>query len=159
MKNSTRSKIVITAMLIVCCSQPAFAKWQFAEWGMSPAEVEIASKGDAPQSLGQAGDQIPGYNIGNEGTYSTATHNFSTKFYYQGDKLIFVKLNTDSGCQVLFNQLQSTYGKPAYDNRSPIVRQMNWRDTASQNKISVTIIGADSCSIEYEGISQNASGL
>lgn len=89
-KTTNLRGFVITAVigtLAVVISTPAAAKWQFAEWGMSPDEIEKAAIGQAPKTEGDAGDQITGYEMGNEGLYSTSTHNFTTRFYYKSGRL------------------------------------------------------------------------
>jgi hypothetical protein len=151
---SLKTPMVFGALLTF--SAPAFADWQYTRWGMTPDEVAAAAKGQAPLNSGTPGQTMEGYVVGNVGTYQTMTREFSVVFYYQSEKLSRVQLKTSGDCFPLMNELRATYGHPNFDNRSPVVRQLTWRDHDGGN--TVTFSGMDpSCSILYEPL--NVGGL
>lgn len=151
----------IICLGITTFNNPAYAAWQYTEWGMTPEQVAQASNGKAMLSFGESGDNIKGYNIGNVGSHKSGKYVFRSVFYFQSNKLILIKLETTSNnqCYGLANDLMGVYGKPFSQSKSAIGAIWTWQDTQKNNRVSLLSIG-DDCSLDYKPLrSSNNSGL
>jgi hypothetical protein len=154
---------LIVGFAILTASSPAFAGWQFTNWGMTPAQVVVASKGTAQLGNGEPGDRMKDspHVVGAVGTYSSGTHHFRATYYFDGGKLSLVMLkltNGTNGCGMLWADMKSAYGKP-FSEKGGLINDAIWHDVAKNNFVAVLEIG-ELCNLSYKPLkSANTSGL
>jgi hypothetical protein len=152
------------AALALFISTPAFAGWQWTQWGMTPDQVKAAA---APGTVGP-------YNDPKLDTPAAATRlvtNYYTKLYAFSVAMSFdrrsqglsqVRLLLNEGgdrnhlmCAELYGEMQRVYGDP---DRAASPRLSVWRDAAHDNLI--TLDANQGCWLVYEPIpTTNSSGL
>ena len=156
-----RTILIALAIAAAGVSSPALADWQYTKWGMSPAEVALASKGAASISNGQPGDRYAGAEIGAVGTYQSGDYSFDAVFYFVANKLADIRLklaNSASQAYRLKNDLDGVYGK-AFDESKSLYHLITYHDVPKNNRVDLLIIG-DKATLEYRPLKDgSASGL
>ena len=126
---------------------PAAAHWEKTKWGMSPQQVRTAM-GAAP-GAGIAGDNIPGYTVGNVGTHRIGAFSFRAVYYYRSNGLALVLLQLGSAdCPALRQSLVGAHGAPVTVQKNAIFESAVWRDKVKSDQITYRRIGT--CTIRYQ---------
>lgn len=120
--------LILAPLLAVAVAVPAHAWWQYAEWGLSPAQIMSASSGqavpcraDAPVCKAPPGGLQPSHFVERltmVGMPASASFAFDS-----GGKLVqTVVLFADSDPALMAGLLQGIHGKPVDET------QRMWRD-------------------------------
>jgi hypothetical protein len=121
---------------------------------MTPAQVEIAEKGRAPQGAGTDGQRVERYIVGNAGSYVLGDIPYNVAFYYQENHLNMVKLTPpDSQCAAVEASLKKVFGEPRSHNSDWLLSMSYWQDSAFNNEVQFVKVG-NTCSITYEPFGQ-----
>lgn len=152
-------------MAALFLASPALAGWQYTSWGMTPAQVVKASKGNARISDGEPGDRYDNSPkvVGAVGDHSSGEYGFRTVFYFVSGRLAEVTANPldMQQCEAIFDSMKKAYGKPfagneTYQDTGPTV----WQDTAKNNKVGLLHLSDSYCTLHYEPLKDaNNSGL
>ncbi|HYI40812.1 MAG TPA: hypothetical protein VE053_10880 [Allosphingosinicella sp.] len=133
---------------------PAAAHWEKTKWGMSPQQVK-AAMGAAPGS-GIPGDNMPGYTVGNVGTYAKGGFSFRAVYYHRSNALALVLLQLNSGdCAALRRSLVAAHGAPATAQTNAVFESAVWRDKLKNDQMTYRRIGT--CSIRYQPLAAPAA--
>lgn len=141
---------VVLAVAVAAIAFPASAEggWQYARWGMTPAQVVAASGGSVREQTGSGNDRIG--NVQATGTYSTGGFEFASHFHFQDGKLAAVVLERSGGrsCEDLKLAMQDRYGpNPAWQPQSA------WRDEDDNTTRSfIDAQGSTPCGLSYIAI-------
>jgi hypothetical protein len=139
--------LAVAGLAFLVLPAPAAAHWEKTKWGMSPQQVRTAM-GAAP-GAGIAGDNMPGYTVGNVGTWAKGTFAFRAVYYYRSNALALVLLQLNSGdCAVLRRSLVTAHGTPATAQSNAVFESAVWRDEVKSDQISYRRIA--SCTIRYQ---------
>ncbi|MGH1369353.1 MAG: hypothetical protein ACRBCL_12130 [Maritimibacter sp.] len=142
------SALAISALTL--SGAPAFADWQYTQWGMTPDEVLTASEGAA-----QRPDMAEGFGT-NLVHLLTAPYaltdgqlQFKARFvFYDFQSLEMVSLVPFVGeCVSVYRRLEETYG-PGGQHGDQIIRLTKWFDRENDNVIFFTEI-QDTCTLSY----------
>lgn len=143
--------------LFAFISTPAFAGWQWTDWGMSPdqvaahAPVRTAAYSDAKidtpalQSRLVTTHRAMGFDFSVAMLFDRQTH---------GLEQVRLLLREAGACPSLEGELRRVYGEPEAFASMGVRR---WRDVAGQNMITLQPIGG--CWLVYEPIPTRSSGL
>jgi hypothetical protein len=131
-------------------ASPALADWNYTRWGMSPAEVVAASKGQARLSKPNKDTNTVFGSTGAEGDYSQPPFDFHTVFLFRYDKLTQVTLHVKDGkdCTPLANDLIRRFGPPEIASLATDYTRFFWSNTPTANDIRVLRLPA-ACAIVY----------
>ncbi len=139
--------LAVLGLALLALPAPAAAHWEKTRWGMTPQQVRTAM-GAAP-GAGIAGDNMPGYAVGNVGTWAKGTFSFRAVYYYRSNALALVMLELKSGdCAALRQSLVAAHGTPATAQKNAVFESAVWRDTARNEQITYRRI--TSCTIRYQ---------
>ncbi len=154
--------IRIAAAFILACvlGGPAFADWQYAKWGMTPAEVIEASAGKAIRDDKPAANE-QGDIIKLRAQHSAGDYQFVVffKFDQRADKLTAVQLLllNPARCDALRDELIAKYGSPARTASSSLSKETTWLGANNNNRIAIIDLGAGAlCSLEYSALSSSS---
>lgn len=140
-------RIALFLAVSATCLWPlgASASWQYTKWGMTPKQVQTASKNAATEA---SQEDIAGHRA-NDGSivpkltapYSTGTFSFKALFGFDpNDKLINVELDlVDGNPHELIGALRNKYGKPVSEPTDSTMRTWMWN--TSQDKVTALMIG------------------
>jgi hypothetical protein len=146
--------LAVLGLALLALSAPAAADWEKTKWGMSPQQVRTAM-GAAP-GAGIAGDNMPGYTVGNVGTWAKGTFSFRAVYYYRSNALALVLLQLNSGdCAALRSALVGAHGEPTTAQRNAVFESAIWRDTARKEQMTYRRIG--SCTIRFQPLAAPAA--
>jgi hypothetical protein len=127
------------ATVILCAPTAASADWQYAKWGMTPAQVVAASKGEA--SMYRGGGRNFGCAYTNQTPFATAGNkNLGGVIYditFCSDatgRLSSVAVRATGGVNgpEVKRALLSQYGQPISDRGGDTI----WRDTKNRNTVT-----------------------
>lgn len=148
--------VIVTCLLL--WSNQARADWEMAVWGMTPAELVVASQGTYKQSKGTAIDRVSGFSVGNTGSYTRDNHTFRAVFYYKGTALSEIRLNRTGpkgpfndnsvGCDRLLQDLRRKYGADQRGREGAQGRTKTWYARDDKNVVTYSASGAD-CYVSY----------
>ncbi len=121
---------VIAILLSVACSAPAFAWWQYAEWGMSESQLAPASGGrmapcraDAPACATPAGGVAPSRLV--EGITMIGMPASASFAFGGGDRLSQTVVYFPGGDMgLIVSLLRGIHGAPVDEQATP----KTWRD-------------------------------
>lgn len=141
--------------LLACIAPPASAGWQYAQWGMSAAEVARASAGRASAIADSEQESRS-----NEASLAKLTAAFkSGSLAFRADFLfdrgnerlnrVALKLDDGSRCASLQESLAQKYGKPLESLDEPAIKRFDWHDKAKGNGVRYVYIGPSSCFLDY----------
>jgi len=142
----------IAASLAVLISTPAFAGWQWSNWGMTPQQVTAA----APDRIGPYHDaklDTPSLISELVTTHHAEGFDFSVAMLFDrstsGLAQVRLLLNDPDGmqCSALSGSLRNVYGPP---ETVAVMGFRRWRDTAHGNLITIEPLGG--CWLVYEPI-------
>lgn len=126
---------------------PAAAHWEKTKWGMSPQQVRTAM--GATPGPGIPGDNLPGYAVGNVGTYAKGAFSFRAVYYYRSNALALVMLQLNSGdCAALRQSLVAAHGVPATAQKNAVFESAIWLDKVKNEQITYRRIGT--CSLRFQ---------
>lgn len=136
--------IFLTSFFDASSAQADFA---YTKWGMSPAEVIVASRGEA--SLAANPERTPGGAVeAITGTFASGLRRFSSRFDFVDGKLSMVLLTQTQGdCATLRTELLQTYGVPAKD--PGILMMLEWNDPRKGNVVEYIYVDGQ-CKISYK---------
>jgi hypothetical protein len=164
-------KILIGLVIAHVPTATVHADWQYAKWGMSPAEVVGASGGNV--KLYEPANKFPNPPwIKAEGSYTAGSARFGVDFYFdENDKLAWVGLGQHdvAQCELTRNALVEKYGTPTdvstdREHRSYVWRDkpadnvIQWSDTSLLNRLTGNT-NEDDCFIVYKRLSSVGEGL
>lgn len=152
--------ILAVAMTMVAIGLPSQsnADWQYTKWGMSPAQVVLASNGTASQGKGSNGERITGYETAAVGTYVSGQYHFRSTFHFKQNRLALINLNLVGAnlgrCADLRNDLEGVYGKPYENSDDELGTAITWHDEKNNNLIAMFIIKVrpELCAINYSAL-------
>lgn len=152
-----RYLIVVAAVLLPA---QALADWQYTRWGMTPAQVQQASRGAAKQNPNVVADT--GTHRSERALlsarYRAGRFAFRALFFFDNasQKLVKVRLLLTGGghCTDLRADLMNVYGAPLSQAAGIATR---WRDTKRRNTVTHADWGGGGCQVEYEPL--GSSGL
>lgn len=118
---------ILMLLMTVAAATPAYAWWQYAEWGFTPAQIVAASSGqavpcrtEAPVCAPPPGGLQPTHFVERLTMVGMAA---SASFAFNGDKLAqTVVLFPDADPALVASLLQGIHGKPVSEG------QGIWRD-------------------------------
>jgi hypothetical protein len=144
---------------LACVATPAMADWQYTRWGMTPAQVAVASHGAATTGNGEPGERVQGQEVGATGTYASGDFKFRSVFYFDRGKLVDIRLKLIGGNQNdLRNSLDGLYGKPFKEYKG-ILQVATYHDEKKNNRVDLTAIG-DLVTLQYRPlVDASAAGL
>lgn len=152
---------IVAAFIIACAfGSPAFADWQYAKWGMTPAEVIEASGGKAVTDDRPASNDQDGV-IKLNASHSAGDYEFLAlfKFDRKTDKLTTVQLllHKPARCDALRDELIAKYGSPARTTSSSLWKEATWLEASDNNRIAIMNLGSGAlCSLEYSALSSSS---
>ena len=143
-----RLLVVVAGSVIGIGVSPAFAWWQYAEWGMSPMRLVAASAGhavpcrpDVPVCAAPPGGRQPTYMV--ESLIMVGMSG-SASFAFDDDRLVqTVVLFPTADIGLLTGLLQGIHGKPI--DEAPAGRV--WRDEDRGSTITALPVGSGSMMI------------
>ena len=125
-----KSSLVVAMMAL---ATPAYADWQYTQWGMTPEEVIAAADGQASSAIGLRGDQVRGQELGAEGTYSASGMEFKTQFYFSplsgGLSAIRLHPKTPGSCGELEREISGIYSRAGRSEYASTERNLRVRVT------------------------------
>jgi hypothetical protein len=146
--------LAVLGLAMLALSAPAAADWEKTKWGMTPQQVKTAM--GATPGPGIAGDNMPGYVVGNVGTWAKGTFSFRAVYYYRSNALALVLLELKSGdCAALRSSLVATHGTPAIAQRNAVFESTIWRDKVRNEQITYRRIS--NCALRYQPLPAAAS--
>ena len=139
----------IFAGLALIVAMPAQAHWQYAKWGMTPAQVVSSSGGNAKpagddrSTQGDATREV-------EAAYLTGDRAFRTSFWFAANVLTKVTLSPTGEwrCLDLRRDLLAKYGEPVERDPGSVERLM-WADKLSNNRVVIILDGDGFCELQY----------
>ncbi len=151
-----RSKLRLggaTALVVAVLrmTTPAWADWQYTQWGMSPEEVQSASNGTALVNQDRKLDTTD-LKAGLTAFYRGDKRPFTAVFLFDATgKLAAVTLNpTDRiSCDSIDQSLDAHYGAPASLDRQKFGQTVRWNDVEGDNAVVFLDLGMGNCSIQY----------
>jgi hypothetical protein len=153
-----RTLSIATILLI---SLPAHAGWRGAEWGMTPAQVAEAMKGEAPLSrAGKAGKADSIDRPGNKGIFEWDGEKFEVVYVFDKDGLESIGLDskkkvTAKSCEQMVQRLVTQHGRPLRISDQTILKLIIWHDKPSENRLRLMVsIPAGICTLFYERLSE-----
>ena len=148
---------IFAAGVIAATATPAYASWQWTEWGMTVEAVAEASGGTASPNAdrGRDSDDLV---ASLTAPYSASNIDFTADFLFRDGGLAFVILTPDDeDCSALAGALTRAYGQ-SDDQRSTNFSSKRWWDHANGNfvmYISIEVLG--SCSAQYSGLTDGGA--
>ncbi len=142
------------AMAVFGMETPAFADWQYTQWGMSPADVQAASNGTAVVNQDRTLDAA-GLMAGLTAFYRGDKRPFTAVFLFDSaGKLFAVTLNpTDRiSCEPIRQSLDEHYGAPASVDQHKFGQTARWNDVEGDNVVVFLDLGQGNCSIQYSSL-------
>jgi hypothetical protein len=145
--------IICSAILTMASISTARADWQYTKWGMTPAEVAKASKGQAMANPKEASESTEVEFAKLTAPYTAGEFMFEAKFMFNRgtDKLSGVRLDLIhyASCNSLRSELLAKYDTPMKDSWSGGLKVTTWQDRPSNMRIQILAIGETSCQIIY----------
>lgn len=152
------------ASLFVCTASVAHADWQYTMWGMTPDQVVSASSGAAVAVDGKRGMNMdkPDIEAKLSAPYQAGSFAFDAVFSFtkKGEALARVQLwpKDKAQCSQLQTELGTKYGKPIHAKADSLLRSAYWKDEATNNMVSFTVVGGFiTCYVSYDPVSTAAS--
>lgn len=151
---------LIVAGVALLATTPAQAHWQYAKWGMTPAQVIAAGSGKAKAAAGDRsaqGDTTREV----EADYSAGDRAFRASFWFDTSGLQKVTLSPtgERRCLDLRRDLLAKYGEPVERDPGSVERLM-WADKPSNNRIVIILDGDSFCELQYAPlVSRAGAGL
>ena len=146
---------VLPAILATMTVQSAaYADWQFAKWGMTPAELVAASDGTVKMVL-KTEENNDAYL---KAVYVTGERKFDVSFKFQKQRLVRVILRDQDYhkiCGPIARQLTVTYGKPySYSSYTAVYwntlnEEYYWNDPGTGNAVAF-YSNQHGCFIHYD---------
>ena len=141
-----RAILFVAVSIFSIFAVPAQAAWQYTNWGMSPTQVQKASKNAAVP----IGDVEHDASVKLTAPYSTGSFKFNASFSFdESNKLDGVQLKlVQDDARELIGALHNKYGEPANDSSSPdgILKALLWR--TKTDVISIMGVG-DALTVSY----------
>lgn len=128
----------------------AASGWQYARWGMSPAEVVAASGGRAVLAKQDGKTNTVFGSTGAQANHSQPPFTFRVFFNFRYGKLTQVTLHPEpkADCTPLVNELTRRFGPPEIKSLYTGITTFYWPDTAVANDIRIFRV-PQTCSISY----------
>ncbi len=133
---------------------PAWADWQYTQWGMSQAEVQAASNGTAVVNQDRTLDALD-LKAGLTAFYRGDKRPFTAVFLFDlAGQLATVTLNpTDRiSCDPIRHSLDAHYGTPAAVDQQKYGATARWNDVEGDNVVVFLDLGHGNCSIQYSSL-------
>lgn len=155
---------VITAIVVIWTlwAVPSEASWQYTRWGMSAAEVVVASNGTAEIIKNPQLNDKPNVRLV-DGTYRSGDYRFLSRFFFSEQELVEVVLYLDrpvENCDKLSKDLHGTYGSPA---TKTVLGGDRWEIVNENNIIEMDAVMHEAnfmCIIKYKQlVTKSAQGL
>ncbi|MDB5575300.1 MAG: hypothetical protein JWR80_476 [Bradyrhizobium sp.] len=152
------SLAVVSFIASIAAGLPARADWQYAKWGMTPAEVLAASAGKASTFTSQVTGKIA---VKLKAPHNAGDYEFQALFGFDAgtDKLSSVQLILlgASKCDALRDELIVKYGSPVRVTSSSLSKDAIWLDKGDNNRVAINNIGPGTvCSLEYSSLSSSS---
>jgi hypothetical protein len=145
-------KAAVTAGLgLLFGATPALADWGYTQWGMSPAEVKLASRDQAQDNPDRSLD-AEGLKAELVAPYEGDTLAFTAVFLFDdASRLQYVSLNPSGSavCPRVMQHLASHYGPPEGAADMVDARTMRWDDVTGDNLVVFLDLGQGGCSVQY----------
>jgi hypothetical protein len=137
-------------LLLAAWASPAWADWRYARWGMSPAELVAASKGEAKLAAPNKNTNTIFGVTGADAVYKQGPYSFYVTFNFRYDKLTQVTLHqqTKLDCRPLVTELMGRFGLPRIDALGVGILRFFWANTPGANDIRVLQL-PETCGILY----------
>lgn len=150
--------------LFLCAAGTAHADWQYTMWGMTHDQVVSASSGAAVPVDGKRGMNVdkPDIEAKLSAPYQAGPFIFDAVFFFtkNGGTLDRVQLwpKNKAQCSQLQTELGTKYGKPIHAKADSLMRTAYWKDEATNNTVSFTVVGGYiTCYVSYDPVNTAAS--
>ncbi len=152
------------AICLGCWATPAAADWQYAQWGMSPAEVGAASGGVARPN-GDRDLDAEGLRAELVAPYTTGSLPFTAVFRFDAEDALDDVALIPTGppnCPVVRAALVTHHGTPEGKADAQSAATLRWHDLDANNLVVFLDLGDGHCSIQYSKLPNtrpNGGGL
>lgn len=151
--------LVSIFLAISAVATPARADWQWTEWGMTPAEVIIASAGTANSHSASAMSNITADHLVTA-PYTAMGIGFQAHFLFDrstgGLAYVYVYAEDDADCPRLRSWIGEIYGEPALsDGRATRI----YYDRIESNRVTFVQFLTTRCVITYAELPSRGQGL
>lgn len=148
-------KLEIVCMASLLFATPAFAGWQYTDWGMTPQEVVTASNGLAivPEKLDTYVDSV----VMLKAIYISGMFEFDAGFAFEDARslnMVVLDLKNKNDCPSLLISLKNAYGPPQSADHNMMGPMSEWWDKKNGNNVRLLDQreGGFGCRLQYRRI-------